>query len=97
MEPYSYEKAFLVKGNSRIPISFQIRNLTMTEVRIYGAEVRPELVEDVKRMVNRVEIKENFGECLDREKWTDRWFFLPDGRPAKIRLVNNDDLRSDRR
>ena len=30
MEPYSHEKAFLVKGNSRIPISFH-RNSTMTE------------------------------------------------------------------
>ena len=41
MEPYSHEKAFLVKGNSRIPISFH-RNSTMTEVRIYRAEARPE-------------------------------------------------------
>ena len=70
MEPYSHEKAFLVKGNSRIPISFH-RNSTMTEVRIYRAEARPEPAEDVKRTVNRAEIKEGLRECLDREKWTD--------------------------
>ena len=83
MEPYSHEKAFLVKGNSRIPISFH-RNSTMTEVRIYRAEARPEPAETVKRTVNRVEIKEGLRECLDREKWTDGWFFLPDGRPARF-------------
>ena len=83
MEPYSHERAFLVKGNSRIPISFH-RNSTMTEVRIYRAEVRPDPAEIVTRVVNRVEIKEGLRECLDREKWTDGWFFLPDGRPARF-------------
>ena len=82
MEPYSSEKAFLVKGNSRIPISFH-RNSTMTEVRIYRAEARPELVASAIRVANRVEIKEGLKECLGREKWTDGWFFLPDGRPAR--------------
>ena len=33
MEPYSWAKAFLVKGNSRVPISF-LRNSTMAEVGI---------------------------------------------------------------
>ena len=83
MEPYSSEKAFLVKGNSRIPISFH-RNSTMTEVRIYRAEARPEPVVSPVRVANRVEIKEGLKECLDREKWTDGWFFLPDGRPARF-------------
>ena len=83
MEPYSHEKAFLVKGNSRIPISFH-RNSTMTEVRIYRAEARPAQQESVKRTVKRVEIQEGLKECLDREKWTDGWFFLPDGRPARF-------------
>ena len=83
MEPYSHEKAFLVKGNSRIPISFH-RNSTMTEVRIYRAEARPAQQESVKRAVKRVEIQEGLKECLDREKWTEGWFFLPDGRPARF-------------
>ena len=83
MEPYSHEKAFLVKGNSRIPISFH-RNSTMTEVRIYRAEARSVQEENVKRTVKRVEIREGLKECLDREKWTDGWFFLPDGRPARF-------------
>ena len=83
MEPYSHEKAFLVKGNSRIPISFH-RNSTMTEVRIYRAEARPAQQESVKRTVKRVEIQEGLKECLDREKWTEGWFFLPDGRPARF-------------
>ena len=79
MEPYSSEKAFLVKGNSRIPISFH-RNSTMTEVRIYRAEAQPAPVASAIRVVNRVEMKE----CLDREKWTGGWFFLPDGIPARF-------------
>ena len=83
MEPYSNEKAFLVKGNSRIPISFR-RNSTMTEVRIYRAEARPAQQESVKRTVKRVEIQEGLKEWLDREKWTEGWFFLPDGRPARF-------------
>ena len=83
MEPYSHDKAFLVKGNSRIPISFH-RNSTMTEVRIYRAEARSVYEENVKRTVKRVEIREGLKECLDREKWTDGWFFLPDGRPARF-------------
>ena len=83
MEPYSHEKAFLVKGNSRIPISFH-RNSTMTEVRIYRAEARSVQEENLKRTVKRVEIREGLNECLDREKWTDGWFFLPDGRPARF-------------
>ena len=83
MEPYSHEKAFLVKGNSRIPISFH-RNSTMTEVRIYRAEARSIQEEKAKRTVKRVEIREGLKECLDREKWTDGWFFLPDGRPARF-------------
>ena len=83
MEPYSPEKAFLVKGNSRIPISFH-RNSTMTEVRIYRAEARPAQQQDVKRTVKRVEIHEGLKEWLDREKWTEGWFFLPDGRPARF-------------
>ena len=70
MEPYSSEKAFLVKGNSRIPIGFH-RNSAMTEVRIYRAEARPEVVVSGIRVANRVEIKEGLKECLDREKWTD--------------------------
>ena len=83
MEPYSHEKAFLVKGNSRTPISFH-KNSTMTEVRIYRAEARSVQDENVKRTVKRVEIREGLKECLDREKWTDGWFFLPDGRPARF-------------
>ena len=83
MEPYSHEKAFLVKGNSRIPISSR-RNSTMTEDRIYRAEARPEPAETVTRTLKRVEIKEGLRECLDREKWADGWFFLPDGRPARF-------------
>ena len=83
VEPYSHEKAFLVKGNSRIPISLH-RNSTMTEVRIYRAEARPEPVASAVRVANRVEIKEGLRECLDREKWTDGWFFLPEGRPARF-------------
>ena len=35
-------------------------------------------------VANRVEIKEGLKECWDREKWTDGWFFLPDGRPARF-------------
>ena len=62
MEPYSHERAFLVKGNSRIPISFH-RNSTMTEVRIYRAEVRPDPAEIVKRVVNRVEMHCNVMDC----------------------------------
>ena len=83
MEPYSHEKAFLVKGNSRIPISFP-RNSTMTEVRIYRAEARSVYEENVKRTIKRVEIREGLKEYLDHEKWTDGWFFLPDGRPARF-------------
>ena len=81
--PYSHENAFLVKGNSRIPISFY-RNSTMTEVRIYRAEARSVQEEKVKRTIKRVEIREGLKECLDREKWTDGWFFLLDGRPARF-------------
>ena len=50
MEPYSHEKALLVKGTSRIPISFH-RNSTMAEVRIYRAEARSVYEEKVKRTV----------------------------------------------
>ena len=56
----------------------------MTEVRIYRAEARSVQEEKVKRTVKRVEIREGLKECLDREKWTDGWFFLPDGRPARF-------------
>ena len=96
MEPYSHEKAFLAKGNSRIPISFH-RNSTMTEDRIYRAEARPEPAETVTRTLKRVEIKEGLRECLDREKWTDAWGFPARWETCKIRVVNKDDLRSDRR
>ena len=96
MDPYSHEKAFLVKGNSRIPISFH-RNSTMTEVRIYRAEARSVYGENVKRTVKRVEIREGLKECLDREKWTDGLFFPSRWETCEIRLVDKDDLRPDRR
>ena len=83
MEPYSHEKAFLVKGNSKIPITFQ-RNSTMTEVRIYRAEAKGVQEEPVKKTLKRVKMRVGLKECLDREKWTDGWFFLPDGRPARF-------------
>ena len=83
MEPHSHEKAFLVKGNSRIPITFH-RNSTMTEVRIYRAEARVVQEETVEKTVKRIRMREGLKECLDREKWTDGWFFLPDGRPARF-------------
>ena len=83
MEPHSHEKAFLVKGNSRIPITFH-RNSTMTEVRIYRAEARVVQEETVEKTLKRIRMREGLKECLDREKWTDGWFFLPDGRPARF-------------
>ena len=82
-EPYSSEKAVLVEGNSRIPTGFH-RNSTMTEVRIYRAEARPEVVVSGIRVANRVEIKEGLRDCLGRKKWTEGWFFLPDGPPARF-------------
>ena len=83
MEPYSHERAFLVKGNSRIPITFH-RNSTMTEVRIYRAEARAVQDESEKKTVKRVVLREGLLDCLEREKWTEGWFFLPDGRPARF-------------
>ena len=56
MEPYSHEKAFLVKGNSRIPITFQ-RNSTMTEVRIYRAEARSVEEETSVKTLKRIKSK----------------------------------------
>ena len=38
----------------------------------------------MKRTVKRVEIQEGLKEWLDREKWTEGWFVLPDGRPARF-------------
>ena len=84
MEPYDSERAFLVKGNTRIPIGFH-RNSTMTDVRIYRAEAKPEVqVEGKVRVSNKSELHVGFKDCLDREKWHEGWFFLPDGRPARF-------------
>ena len=53
-------------------------------MRIYRAQARPEVVVSGTRVANRVEIKEALKECLDREKGTEGWFFLPAGRPARF-------------
>ena len=56
----------------------------MTELMIYRAEARPEVVVEGISVMNRVELQEGLKDCLDREKWTDWDFFLPDGRPARV-------------
>ena len=35
-------------------------------------------------VANRVELHDGLRECLEREKWTVGWFFLPGGRPARF-------------
>ena len=84
MEPHDSERAFLVQGNTRVPIGFH-RSSTMTDVRVYRAEAKPEVQVEVKvRVSNKSELHVGLKECFDREKWHEGWFFLPDGRPARF-------------
>ena len=83
MEPYSSEKAFLVKGNSRIPISFH-RMSTMTDVRIYRAEARPAPVSPAVSVVNRVEIKEGLRGWV----WIKNLEARPQSAPPALRALH---------
>ena len=85
MQPYDLERAFLVKGNARIPIGFH-RNSTMTDARIYRAEAKPEVQAEGKiRASNKSEIHVGLKECLD--KWHEGWVLSSGRASCPVRLV----------
>ena len=70
---------YLKKGSARVPVRF-VRNSTVTELKIYRAQVKE--AEEVK--VRKLTLIKQMQDDLEDMKHHEGWFFKSDGKPARI-------------
>ena len=79
LDPIDEWNAYLRKGSARVPVRFA-RNSTVTELKIYGAQVKA--VEEVK--VRKLTLMKQMQDDLEAMKYHEGWFFMSDGKPARF-------------
>ena len=80
LDPIDEWSAYVKKGSARVPVRF-VRNSTVTELKIYRAQVKE--AEEVK--VRKLTLmKQMQDDDLEAMKYHDGWFFMSDGKPARF-------------
>ena len=79
LDPIDEWNAYLKKGSARVPVRF-VRNFTVTELKIYRAQVKE--VEEVK--VRKLTLIKQMQDDLEAMKYHEGWFFISDGKPARF-------------
>ena len=79
LDPIDEWNARMKKGSARVPVRF-VRNSTVTELKIYRAQVKE--VEEVK--VRKLTLIKQMQDDLEAMKYHEGWFFMSDGKPARF-------------
>ena len=79
LDPIDEWNAHLKKGSARVPVRF-VRNSTVTELKIYRAQVK-QAEEEPK--VRKLTLFKQIEDDLEKMKYHEGWFFISDGKPTR--------------